>query len=527
MTAAALLGQQTPRLQLAPPCVSNAAEDAIGIYEACGRRLDPWQELCLRIGCGETLLASWATFENGIIASRQQGKGAIIEALMLASAFVWGNKVTVYSAHHGATVSKTLRAFRELVKNTPDLARRCKPINDSDDVIELIGGARIEFTIRTRAGGRGLTGDLVILDEALELNPDQIAALVPILLAIPHAQLWYFSTVPQHADQHLCTVRSRVLAKGPRLAWAEWGVDKEFAVARGYDSPEVLAEANPALNIRITLERLHDLRGILGDKLFATECLGIWPDQVAGAALDPAAWADMADAESRRAGDVVITMDCTPMQDHGTISLYGLRDDGLEHMQLVDYRPGISWMVGRAAELKETLNPLAFAVDEKNGVAALLPEFKEVGIAPPENEEEPQRGDLFVLKTQDAATAVARFIEGYRRVPSVYRHLGHQEPLNDAVRNAKVRTIGDAGQIAWGRRLSDVDIGPLVGVTNGKYVFETWHDVIVTDYDPLESVARVEGQCVHCDAWAPSGLVVTHYDDCPTLQPDWRAPAHA
>lgn len=519
---AVLLGQQNPRLQLAPPCVSNAAEDAIGIYEACGRRLDPWQELCLRIGCGETLLASWASFENGVVVQRQNGKGAVIEALMLASAFVWGNKVTVYSAHHGGTVQKTLRAFRELVKNTPDLARRCKPINDSDDVIELLGGERIEFHIRTRAGARGLTGDLVIIDEALEVNPDQIATLVPILLSIPHAQLWYFSTVPQSADQHLCAVRARVLAGDERLAWAEWGVDKEDAVRRGYDSPEILAEANPALGYRLTLERLADLRKILGDK-FATECLGIWPEAVAGAALDPAAWATMLDKESRRVGDVVVTMDCTPLQDHGTITLYGLRADGLEHMQVVDYRPGIDWMPGRAAVIKAALDPLAFGVDEKNGVHALLPELKEVGIAPPENPEEPQRGDLYVLRAQDATTAVARFIEGYRR--GVYRHVG-QDPLTDAVKNAKARPVGDSGQIAWGRRLSDVDIGPLIGVTEGKYVFETWHDLIVTDYDPLASVARVEGQCPHCDAWAPAGRLVTHYDDCPTLQ-DWRAPAHA
>ena len=523
---ATLLGQQTPRLQLAPPSVSNAARDAIDIYECCGRRLDPWQELCLRIGCGETLLASWASFENGIVVSRQNGKGAVIEALLLASAFVWGNAVTVYSAHHGATVAKTLRAFKQLIKNTTDLARRCKPINDSDDFIELIGGARIEFTIRTRAGARGLTGDLVIIDEALELNDEVIASLVPILLARPGAQLWYFSTVPQHADQHLCTVRQRVLAKGPRQAWAEWGVDKEVAVERGYDSPEVLAEANPALNIRITLERLADMRGILGDKLFATECLGIWPDQVAGAALDPAVWAKMADAESRRAAgsDVVVTFDCTPLQDHGTIGLYGLREDGLEHQQLLDYRPGIDWMPGRAAEIKAELDPLAFGLDEKNGVHALLPEFAAVGIAPPQDPEEPQRGDLFILHTQDAATAVARYIEGFRR--GVYRHLD-QEPLNEAVRNAKARPIGDGGQIAWGRKLSTVDIGPVKVVTDGKYVYETWHDLVITDYDPLASVPRVEGQCEHCDAWAPAGLVLTHYDDCPTLHPDWRAPTHA
>lgn len=472
---ATLQGQQTPRLQLAPPCVSNAAQDAIDMYELCGRRLDDWQELSLRVGCGETCAAdaAWASFENGIIVQRQNGKGAVIEALCLASLFVWGNAVTVYSAHHGDTVEKTFRGIKRLIEDTPDLARRCKPINDSDTVIELIGGGRLEFRIRTRAGGRGLTGDLVIIDEALEVDPEQIASLVPILLSVPHAQLWYFSTVPQHADAHLCAVRARVQAGAPRLAWAEWGVDSDADL----DDPAVIAQANPALNIRITLERVQDLRGILGDAKWRTECAGIWPEKIAGAVLSAAAWAKMADLESRRAGDVVITFDVSQLRDHGTIAMYGLREDGLEHMQLVDYAPGIDWMVPRAAELKEELDPLAFAFNEKNGARALMPALKEVGIAPPEDPEQPQRGDLFVLTLAQAADAVGGFIDGFNRKPPTYRHL-NQEPLNDAVKAVKARPIGDAGQIAWGRRLSGVDIGPIEGVTDGKYVYETWHDLV-------------------------------------------------
>jgi len=306
VTVGVLVGQQTPRLQLAPPSVSNAAEDAIAIYEACGQRLDPWQELCLRVGCGETDTGAWASFENGIICQRQNGKGEPISAIMLASAFVWGNKVTIYSAHRGDTVRATFRKVKHLIESTPDLLRRCKEIHDSDDVIETLDGARLEFRTRTRSGGRGLTGDLVILDEALELNAEQIAALVPVMLARPWAQLWYFSTVPTFADQHLCTVRARVLAGGDRLAWAEWGNDKGVVL----DDPEALAAANPALGIRISLERLKDLRGILGDDKFSTECMGIWPTAAGGTVLDPAAWKRMVEVTSRRApgADVCLSL---------------------------------------------------------------------------------------------------------------------------------------------------------------------------------------------------------------------------
>lgn len=509
MTAAVLVGQQTPRLQLVPPCASNAADDAVELYESCGQRLDDWQDLCLRIGCGETRLGAWASFENGIVVSRQNGKGAVIEALCLASLFIWGNKVTIYSAHRGDTVQATFRRIRALIEDHPDLTRRCKPINPSDDVIELITGGRLEFRTRTRSGGRGLTGDLVILDEALELNPEQIAALVPVLLARPHAQLWYFSTVPATGDQHLCLVRKRVLAGAERIGWADWGVDSGAAL----DDPAALAAANPALGIRITLERLHDLRGILGDEKFKTECMGIWPSLTAGAVLDPKAWANMCDPESKRSGDLALAIDVTPLRDHGTIGLFGYRDDGLEHVQLVDSRPGVDWIPGRAAELAAILDPIGWAVDEKNGAYAMREQLAAVGIVEPEDPLVPGRGNLLVVDARGAADAVAGFIDAFRR--SAMRHPG-QPPLDDAVKNAKARPIGDAGQIAWGRRASEVNIGGLITVTNARHLWMTWHDLVTTEYDVLRSIPLAEGQCPDCEAWAPEGAFVEHYDDCAT-----------
>ena len=178
-----LRGAQTPRLELRPFEVSNAAQDAVDLFELTGERLDEWQKRCLEIGCGESAEGNWAAFQVGVIAQRQNGKGAIIEALMLASAYVWGNRVTIYAAHRGDTARATFRRVRALIERTPDLARRTKPISDSDEVITLLGGGRLEFRTRTRSGGRGLTGDLVILDEALELDLDQIASLLPTLAA--------------------------------------------------------------------------------------------------------------------------------------------------------------------------------------------------------------------------------------------------------------------------------------------------------------------------------------------------------
>lgn len=520
VTAATLVrGRQEPRLMSIPPEVSNAAQDCIDIYQSCGQRLDDWQELALWAGCGERADTSPAAFEMGLIAQRQQGKGEPVNAVLLASLFVWGNRVTIYSAHRGDTVAATFRKVRALIEGNEDLLRRCKPINDSDDVIELIGGARLEFRTRTRSGGRGLTGDLVVIDEALELDAEQIASLVPVLLAKHYAQLWYVSTVPASADQHLCAVRARVQAGDDRVAWVEWGADADDAS----DDPNALARANPALGIRITLERLTELRGILGEDLFRRECMGIWPESVQGAALDAAAWARMADRESKVAGVAALALDISPLRDHATIGLYGRRDDGLEHMQLLDYAPaadwdgGSSWVVDRLAEWCSTLDPVGVALHGKNGTRALLDALKERGIEPPDDIEFPFRGALLIMDDVMMADAVGQFIDGFRT--RRYRHIG-QEPLDTAIVNVKARPIGDAGQIVWARRQSAVNIGPVVTVTAARYLFHRWHDLVVGDYDLIGSLPLVEGvsQCPGCDAFAPVGSPVTHYDDCPTLR---------
>ena len=65
------------------------------------------------------------------------------------------------------------------------------------------------------------------------------------------------------------------------------------------------------------------------------------------------------------------------------------------------------------------------------------------------------------------------------------RHIG-QATLVDAIRGAKVRPLGDAW--AWGRRVSSVDISPLVAVTNARWAYETRAHIVTQTYDPLANI---------------------------------------
>lgn len=494
-----LLGRQTPRFELRPDSFSCAADEAIEFYESHGPRLDPWQKHILQAGLGEDEVGDWVAPEVGVVVQRQNGKGDVAQAVELSHLFLWGTGVIVHTAHLIDTSKTAFRRTVDIVESSDELMRRVRRVNrtNGEEAIELLSGGVLKFRTRTGRAGRGITGDVIVFDEALELNAEQMEALVPIILARHNPQIWYTSTVPKFADQYLVTLRQRAHTRPRGLAYLEWGVDK----GADPNDPVVHAEANPAYGIRVTEKTLAVVRGILGEEGFARECLGIWPDMVAGAVLDPVAWRAMADPESHRsdAAELALAIDVTPLRDHASIGMYALRDDGREHMQLVDYREGTDWLVDRIVELRKILNPIGVAFDAKNGAHTLLPDLALHGIVRPQDrpewDQEPKRGDLLELDTSMAVDAVGQFIDGFRAPPIEvagqlvprYAHLA-QQPLDTAVHGAGARSVGDAGQIAWARRAAEVDIGPLASIGEARYCYWLWKDVVRDDYDVLNSV---------------------------------------
>lgn len=495
----ARLGSQTPRVSTYPAAAISSGEDVADLTEAAGLVLDPWQRYVLDHALGERPDGKWAAREVACWVPRQNGKGVIIEARVLAGLFLFKEKRILWSAHEYKTAQEGFLRIRDLIQNAPpEFDARVKRYweGSGEQGIELTTGQRLKFIARSQKSGRGFSGDLVILDEAQELNLLQMKALFSTMSAksiTGNPQIWYFGTPPENPEAWVYGIRRDGEAGKDRLAYFDWGLGEvdltEPASQRfsRYADRDLWYRANPGLGIRISEEFCEDELSRLREG-FASERLGLWlPPGVAGMVLDPERWAKLVDPESKRAGGVVLMWDITPMRDHATIGMYGPRADGLEHMQLVDYRPGTGWLVDRLVELSEALNPVCFVVDAKNGGHALLPELAERGITVPDDPEKPKRGDVLVLGASEVADAVGQFIDAFRADPATFRHLG-QEPLDTAVKNAKARPIGDAGQIAWGRKLSEVDIGPLMTVTGARYGYHAWHDLVTTDYDLLESV---------------------------------------
>jgi hypothetical protein len=458
------LGAQEPRVCWVPPSVSSAGQEAVELAALAGLHLDAWEVLVLVGGLGERADGKWAAFEVGIDAPRQNGKGSILETRELAGLFLFGEQLIIHSAHEQATSSEHFRRLLNLIEGVPEFDRRVMkaPRGKGAEAIELRGGQRIFFKTRTGGGGRGLTGDLVVLDEAMILPEATTAALVPTMAARSmhgNPQLWYAgSAVDQQKHEHgvvFTRVRERGIAHADRVAWFEWsaeGANPDQVPDEVRCDPEVWAQANPGMGIRISQEHIaNECGGALGPREFAVERLGVgdWPQlDGTGGGLDFEAWIGLTDPDSAPVDPVCFAFDVTPERSAAAIGVAGFRADRLSHVEIVDHRPGTGWLEARLLELVGKHAAVGVKCDARGPAASLITELQQAGV-PVEtvNASEHAQGCGLIFDAVEQRTL---------------RHLGSAE-LAAAVRGAKKRALGDAW--AWSRKSSSVDISPLVACT--------------------------------------------------------------
>jgi phage terminase large subunit-like protein len=257
--------------------VSSEGDRVADLAARAGLHLDDWERWVLDQGLGRAADGKWAAFETALIVARQNGKGAILEALELAALYLdnFGVDLILHSAHEFKTASEAFRRIQARIENHPQFSRRVRQVylQRGAESIEMRNGKRLRFIARSSGSGRGFSADLVILDEAYELGDTAMAALLPTLSARPNPQIWYTSTAGLPTSSQLGLVRGRGLrGDDPSLAFMEWSVDPD-----NYDPADLQcwAQANPGLGIRITPEYIAKERAALAPDEFARERLSV------------------------------------------------------------------------------------------------------------------------------------------------------------------------------------------------------------------------------------------------------------
>ena len=440
------VGAQRPRLLVAPESVTSAGAEAVALAADAGLVLDPWQAFALEVGLGERADGKWSAFEVGVVVSRQNGKGALFEALALAKMFLFGDELFIYSSHEFKTSREAFRRIGSLIDNDPALSARVLRTvrNPSEFGYDLRSGQRLRFFARSGGSGRGWSADSLFLDEAFNLGGSAMAALLPTLSTRPNPQVWYASSAAMASSEQLHAIRARAASADPgRLAYLEWSAPDDA----DHRDPAAWAQANPALGYRLTEEFIAAEVDALPEAEFRRERLSI-PDMPSGAAVIPlASWAACADVESVALDPVAFGVDVSPSRDRASIVAGGSRADGLPHVAVVDSREGVDWIVARCVELAKH-RPSAFAVDPAGPAGALIQPLEDAGLTVAQA----TMRDL----TQSCGRLYDLVIAG---------RLRHRDEgvLNAAVAGASRRTVGDAW--AWARKDARADITPLYAAT--------------------------------------------------------------
>lgn len=457
-----LMGSQTPRIDVTPLHVSSAGDEAVAVAKMAGLILDPWQEYVLRGSLAERPDGRWQAFEVGLIVPRQNGKGSILEARELAAMFLFGEKVTLHSAHHFKTAAEHHQRLESLIRNS-ELVEYMQGYNgdphgkipgiktgNSGMSFTAANGNRILFAARSSGSARGFTADLVVFDEAFDLSRSAQASMLPTLASKSlheSPQIWYTSSAGMPDSEVLKGLRDRALSpeKEEKLAFYEWSVPSEADPA----DPKNWALANPALGYRISPDYVASERLAMSDEHFKRERLGIWSKVGSSSAIPADFWAQCFDEKSRAGVEMAFGVDVTPLRDVATIAAASRRADGNVHIEVVDRRVGTDWVPARLEELKRKWKPAAMVytgASQSTEVIAKSPKLKRMTTG---------------LDHRTYMQACGAFYEALGRAQ--VRHTG-QEELDAAVQACR-RSKGGSELWSWTRDDRSQDISPLVACT--------------------------------------------------------------
>lgn len=457
-------------------CVSSAprthsvGREAVELAASAGLYLDPWQEMVLDYALSVRPDGKWCHTDVGVMVSRQNGKGSILEALELWALFI-NEETIMHTAHNHKTSLEHFRRMETLIRTAPELA--CEVLrfshNNNDQVIELRSGARLLFGTRTKGAARGLTLDRVVCDEAMYLTEEHITALGPTIMAVPNPQMWYTGSAGTKESTEFGRMRARAIdGTHPSLFYAEWSIDAHDSFCtfdcQDHDDPyrqESWAKANPTLGDRIAIDFVESRSRVMSVEAFQQEHLGVgdWPvDGDEWRVIGEEAWKAREDSSSELKNPVVLAVATSQDRKYSCIVAAGANQDDQIQVEITsdedeyDYRPGVQWVVDAILEMQKTVKPAAVVID-KGQAGSFVDELVKAGVK------------IIGYNATEYAQACGEFYsavlprKGER--PDLV-HLG-QPPLNLAVAGADKKDAEDNWR--WSKATSTVDITPLVAAT--------------------------------------------------------------
>ena len=369
------MGSQEPSVRVAPKYKRSDGLDAARILRVGGLILDPWQSDILDDWMATTPSGKWACKTCGGSVPRQNGKTGLVAGRTEAGMLMYKEQV-LYTAHLQKTATET---FEEMAAffDTPKLRKYLKDIKTAlgREQIILTSGARVKFLARTRNGGRGQHGDLLIFDEAQEVDSDTQASFIPAISASLNPQTIYVGTPPDPniTSDTFRRIRDRAIKKETKTtSWFEFSVKE---IGDVHDKKR-WAATNPALGRRILLSTIEGECEQMDEDTFARERLGYWSPVVVQkieTAIPEKLWdgckSDELKPEGKTAYGIKFSADGSEVCLCGAV----IPKEGKARISLIERKPtglGTQWLADWLNARYEKAS--CVVIDGKNGVDVLV-----------------------------------------------------------------------------------------------------------------------------------------------------------
>lgn len=454
-----VLGSTTPRLATNPlvtgppgpcgcgcpltPATSLGFEALAFAHDVLDVGLLPWQRWWL-IHALELRAPDRFRFRTVLtLVARQQGKTTLLKIVALWAMYLRHAHLVLGAAQSLDIARESWTGAVELATGVDDLA--CEVANvryaNGEQCLTLENGARYRITAATRSAGRGLSVDLLILDELREhRTPDAWAALSKTTMARPNALIVGISNAGDNESVVLNQLRSAALAGADeQLGIFEWSAPDGCAI----DDPRAWEQAMPGLGITISESAVRTSLATDPPVVFRTELLCQRVDSL-GAAVDADAWRACADPAVSLAGlqdRMVMGVDVSMNTGHVTAAAAALLDDGRVVGEVFDQWPSVAAARSGLREAFGRYRPRAVAWFPSGPATVLGAELQDahgvlVGAEVPDPADlPPDAPGVVPLTGQDASAAcqtLASLVEGRQFVHT-------DDPLLNAHIAASVR----------------------------------------------------------------------------------------
>lgn len=480
----ALVGSETPRVwtpalrKLTPKC-SAGFECIRFAEEVLGIRLFPWQRWAL-IHALELLPDGTYRFRTVVLlVARQNGKSTLLLVLALWRLYVDGAPLVIGTAQNLDVAEELWQQAVDLASTVPELAAEIAHVDRTNGkkALRLTTGERYKVAAASRRGGRGLSGDLILLDELRE-HQNWLAwgAVTKTTMARERAQVWAASNAGDLASVVLTFLRLLAHAalgnpdvleippsppeaedeEADSLGIFEWSAPP----GHGIWDRDGWPQANPSLGHPggVTERAISSAARTDPEAVFRTEVLCQWVDDMTPTVIPLESWDDCADERSKPVKRPKHALD-VDVDEHGVEWCSVAMSDGT-HVELVtppDAGPGVEWVPAAAkkAGVREVwLDPFGPA-------GKLIVPLEAHGIV------------VHRVGSADCVRACQQLLDAV--VEGLLRHVG-QPRLDRAVAKVARRDVGD-GAWRFSRKLSPVDVSPLIAVTLARFAASIAVDV--------------------------------------------------